>query len=95
MIEDLKTRIQDLAKDSKISLQRIKEEGENQQKVELQASQSKCAGLQQDVEQLQRQLTALVVEHRASELALRKVLGRGALEQEMENLECCCQIWLL
>ncbi|XP_062482065.1 dynein regulatory complex protein 10 isoform X2 [Pezoporus occidentalis] len=72
MIKDLKTRIQDLAKDSKISMQRIKEEGENQQKVELQASQSRCAGLQQDIEQLQRQLTTLVVEHRASELMLRK-----------------------
>ncbi|XP_065548651.1 dynein regulatory complex protein 10 [Lathamus discolor] len=82
-IKDLKTRIQDLAKDSKISLQRIKEEGENQQKVELQASQSRCAGLQQDIEQLQRQLTALVVEHRASELVLRKRKCR--LEMEIWN----------
>ncbi|XP_057266528.1 dynein regulatory complex protein 10 isoform X1 [Pezoporus wallicus] len=83
MIKDLKTRIQDLAKDSKISMQRIKEEGENQQKVELQASQSRCAGLQQDIEQLQRQLTTLVVEHRASELMLRKRKCR--LEMEIWN----------
>ncbi|XP_061226451.1 dynein regulatory complex protein 10 isoform X2 [Neopsephotus bourkii] len=72
VIKDLKTRIEDLTKDSKISMQRIKEEGANQQKVELQASQSRCAGLQQDIEQLQRQLTTLVVKHRASELVLRK-----------------------
>ncbi|KAM9526948.1 dynein regulatory complex protein 10 isoform 2-T2 [Guaruba guarouba] len=72
IIKDLKTRIQDLATDSKVSFQRIKEEGDKQQEVELQASQSRCAGLQQDIEQLQRQLTVLVGEHRASELALRK-----------------------
>ncbi|NXD74252.1 DRC10 protein, partial [Eolophus roseicapillus] len=83
IIKDLKTRIQDLAEDSKISFQKIKEEGEKQQKVELQASQSKCAGLQQDIGQLQRQLTALVVEHRASELALRKRKRR--LEMEIWN----------
>ncbi|XP_005141737.2 dynein regulatory complex protein 10 [Melopsittacus undulatus] len=83
VIKDLKTRIQDLAKDSKISFQKIKEEGENQQKVELQASQNRCAGLQQDIEQLQEQLTALVAEHRVSELALRKRKCR--LEMEIWN----------
>ncbi|XP_061226450.1 dynein regulatory complex protein 10 isoform X1 [Neopsephotus bourkii] len=83
VIKDLKTRIEDLTKDSKISMQRIKEEGANQQKVELQASQSRCAGLQQDIEQLQRQLTTLVVKHRASELVLRKRKCR--LEVEIWN----------
>ncbi|KAM9526947.1 dynein regulatory complex protein 10 isoform 1-T1 [Guaruba guarouba] len=83
IIKDLKTRIQDLATDSKVSFQRIKEEGDKQQEVELQASQSRCAGLQQDIEQLQRQLTVLVGEHRASELALRKRKCR--LEMEIWN----------
>ncbi|NXK74576.1 DRC10 protein, partial [Amazona guildingii] len=83
IIKDLKTRIQDLAKDSKVSFQRIKEEGDKQQKVELRASQSRRAGLQQDIEQLQRQLSVLVVEHRASELALRKRKCR--LEMEIWN----------
>lgn len=83
MIEDLKTSMQDLTKDCKAGIQQIKQEGEKQQKEELQASQARCARLQQDIDQLGAQLSALILEHRASELALRKVNRRRALEQEI------------
>uniref|UniRef100_A0A8C0ICL7 Dynein regulatory complex protein 10 n=1 Tax=Bubo bubo TaxID=30461 RepID=A0A8C0ICL7_BUBBB len=83
VIKDLKTSLQDLAKDCKASIQQVKQEGEKQQKEELQASQAKCAGLQQDIQQLGAQLSALVLEHRASELALRKRKCR--LEMEIVN----------
>uniref|UniRef100_A0A8C8E4D6 Dynein regulatory complex protein 10 n=1 Tax=Otus sunia TaxID=257818 RepID=A0A8C8E4D6_9STRI len=83
VIKDLKTSLQDLAKDFKASIQQIKQEGEKQQKEKLQASQAKCAGLQQDIQQLGAQLSALVLEHRASELALRKRKCR--LEMEIVN----------
>ncbi|NXX63854.1 DRC10 protein, partial [Scopus umbretta] len=71
-IKDLKTSIQDLTKDCKAGIQQIKQEGEKQRKEELQASQARCATLQQDIQQEGAQLNALVLEHRASELALRK-----------------------
>ncbi|XP_074895767.1 dynein regulatory complex protein 10 [Buteo buteo] len=83
VIKDLKTSMQDLAKVSKAGIQQIKQEGEKQQKEELQASQARCAKLQQDVQQLGAQLNALVVEHRASELALRKRKCR--VETEIVN----------
>uniref|UniRef100_A0A8D0F5W2 Dynein regulatory complex protein 10 n=1 Tax=Strix occidentalis caurina TaxID=311401 RepID=A0A8D0F5W2_STROC len=83
VIKDLKTSLQDLAKDCKASIQQVKQEGEKRQKEDLQASQAKCAGLQQDIQQLGAQLSALVLEHRASELALRKRKCR--LEMEIVN----------
>ncbi|XP_009891627.1 PREDICTED: IQ domain-containing protein D [Charadrius vociferus] len=83
VIEDLKTSMQDLTKDCKASIQQIKQEGEKQQKEELKASQARCAGLQQDIDQLGAQLNALVLEHRASELALRKRKCR--MEMEIGN----------
>ncbi|XP_071619225.1 dynein regulatory complex protein 10 isoform X2 [Heliangelus exortis] len=72
VIKDLQTSIQDLPQDSKTIIQQMKEEGEKQQKEELQASQARCAGLQQDIQELGARLNALVLEHRASEMALRK-----------------------
>ncbi|NWY59309.1 DRC10 protein, partial [Chionis minor] len=83
VIEDLKTTMRDLTKDCEAGIQHIKQEGEKQQKEELQASQTRCARLQQDVEQLGAQLSALVLEHRASELALRKRKCR--MEMEIVN----------
>ncbi|XP_029881432.1 dynein regulatory complex protein 10 [Aquila chrysaetos chrysaetos] len=83
VIKDLKTSMQDLAKVCKAGIQQIKQEGEKQQKEELQASQARCARLQQDVQQLGAQLNALVLEHRASELALRKRKCR--VETEIVN----------
>ncbi|NWW96679.1 DRC10 protein, partial [Rhynochetos jubatus] len=83
VIKDLQNSMQDLAKDCKASIQQIKQEGENQRKEELQASQARCARLQQDIQQLGAQLSALVLEHRASELALRKRNCR--LEMEIVN----------
>ncbi|KAM9625713.1 dynein regulatory complex protein 10 isoform 1-T5 [Morphnus guianensis] len=80
VIKDLKTSMQDLAKVCKAGIQQIKQEGEKQQKEELQASQARCARLQQDVQQLGAQLNALVLEHRASELALRKRKCRVEME---------------
>ncbi|NXW48858.1 DRC10 protein, partial [Nyctiprogne leucopyga] len=72
VIKDLKTSIQDLTLDCEAGIQQIKQEGEIQQKDEQQASWDRCARLQQDVQQLGAQLCTLVLEHRASELALRK-----------------------
>ncbi|XP_009460968.1 PREDICTED: IQ domain-containing protein D [Nipponia nippon] len=80
VIKDLKNSMQDLTKDCEASIQQIKQEGEKQQKEELQASQARCARLQQDIQQLGAQLNALVLEHRASELALRKRKCRVEME---------------
>ncbi|XP_005445205.2 dynein regulatory complex protein 10 [Falco cherrug] len=83
VIKDLKTSMQDLSKDCEAGIQQIKQQGEQQQKEELQASQAKCTRLQQDIQRLRTQLSALVLEHRASELALRKRKCR--LEKEIVN----------
>ncbi|NXY51259.1 DRC10 protein, partial [Ceuthmochares aereus] len=83
VIKDLKTSMQDLTKDYKADIQQIKQEGEKQQEAELQASQARCAVLEQDIEGLGAQLKALVLEHRASEVALRKRKCR--LEMEIVN----------
>ncbi|NXE80439.1 DRC10 protein, partial [Cochlearius cochlearius] len=80
VIKDLKTSMQDVTKDCKAGIQQIKQEGKKQQKEELHASQVRCARLQQDVQQLRAQLDALVLEHRASELALRKRKCRAEME---------------
>ncbi|NXX22268.1 DRC10 protein, partial [Podargus strigoides] len=80
VIEDLKTSMQDLTRDCKASIQQIKKEGEKQQKEELQASQARCAKLQQNIRQLGAQLNTLVLEHQASELALRKRKCRAETE---------------
>ncbi|NXO43125.1 DRC10 protein, partial [Locustella ochotensis] len=71
-IENLKTSMEDLAKDYKAELQHITEEGENQQKEDEKASKDRCARMKQDVHLLGIRFSALVVEHRASELVLRK-----------------------
>ncbi|NWX47315.1 DRC10 protein, partial [Steatornis caripensis] len=83
VIQDLKTSMQALTDACKAGAQQIKQEGDKQQKKMLQASQASCARLQEDIEQLRAQLHALVLEHRASELALRKRKGR--LESEIVN----------
>ncbi|KAF1658443.1 Dynein regulatory complex protein 10, partial [Aptenodytes patagonicus] len=80
VIKDLKNGMQDLAADCKAGIQQIKQEGEKQREEELQASQARCARLQQDIQQLGAQLNALVLEHRASELALRKRKCRVEME---------------
>ncbi|NXL07639.1 DRC10 protein, partial [Mesembrinibis cayennensis] len=80
VIKDLKNSMQDLTKDCEAGIRQIKQEGEKQQKEELQASQARCARLQQDIQQLGAQLSALVLEHRASELALRKRKRRAEME---------------
>ncbi|KAK1207164.1 DRC10 protein, partial [Pygoscelis papua] len=83
VIKDLKNSMQDLTTDCKAGIQQIKQEGEKQREEELQASQARCARLQQDIQQLGAQLNALVLEHRASELALRKRKCR--MEMEIMN----------
>ncbi|NWT79389.1 DRC10 protein, partial [Lanius ludovicianus] len=75
-IESLKTSMENLAKECKADIQQITKEGEKQQKEDEKASQDMCARLQQDVLCLRAQFKALVLEHRASELVLRKVKGR-------------------
>ncbi|XP_009975978.1 PREDICTED: IQ domain-containing protein D [Tauraco erythrolophus] len=80
LIKDLKTSMQDLIKDCKASIQQLKQEGQKQREEQLQGSQARCARLQQDIQQLGTQLSALVLEHRASELALRKRKRRAETE---------------
>ncbi|XP_008943885.1 PREDICTED: IQ domain-containing protein D [Merops nubicus] len=80
MIKDLKTSMQDVTKDSKADIQQIKQEGEKQQEEKLEASQARCARLQQDLQQLEAQLSSLVLEHRAAELALQKRKSRVEME---------------
>ncbi|NXH20968.1 DRC10 protein, partial [Bucco capensis] len=80
IIEDLKSSIRDLAKVSEADTQQIKEGEVKQQEEELEASQTRCARLQQDIEQLEAELSALIVEHRAAEAALRKRKCRAEME---------------
>ncbi|XP_048820103.1 dynein regulatory complex protein 10 [Lagopus muta] len=72
MIKDLKNSMEVLDESCKNNILQVKWEGEKQQKEELQASQARCARLQQDIQQLEAQLNKQVLEHRASESALRK-----------------------
>ncbi|NWR79875.1 DRC10 protein, partial [Centropus unirufus] len=83
LIKDLKTSMQVLTEDYKVSIQQMKQEGEKQQEAELQAAQVRCAALEQEIKELGAQFQALVLEHRASELALRKRKCR--LEMEIVN----------
>lgn len=76
MIKDLKNSMEILDECCKDNILQVKWEGEKQQKEELRASQARCARLQQDIQQLEAQFNKLVLEHRASELALRKVNGK-------------------
>ncbi|NXQ11723.1 DRC10 protein, partial [Peucedramus taeniatus] len=71
-IENLKTSMEDLAKNCKADIRLIMKEGEKQQKEDEEASQDRCARLKQDIQHLGTQFNALVLEHRASELVLRK-----------------------
>ncbi|NXP78901.1 DRC10 protein, partial [Ramphastos sulfuratus] len=83
VIKDLKNSMQDLAKDYKAVIQQINQEGHKQHEKELQFSQAKCARLQEDTEQLKAQLSALILEHRASELDLKQRKRR--VETEIVN----------
>ncbi|NWX53415.1 DRC10 protein, partial [Promerops cafer] len=71
-IKNLKSSMEGLAKDCKADIQQIMKEGEKQQKEDEEASQDMCARLKQDIQHLGVQFNALVLEHRASELVLRK-----------------------
>ncbi|NXM45459.1 DRC10 protein, partial [Gymnorhina tibicen] len=82
-IENLKTSMENLAKDCKADIQQITKEGEKQQKEDEKASQDRCARLEQDVLRLIAQFKALVLEHRALELALRK--KKCQTEREIEK----------
>ncbi|NXI12300.1 DRC10 protein, partial [Irena cyanogastra] len=83
MIENLKTSMEDLAKNCKADIQQIMKEGEKQQKEDEEASKDRCARLKQDVQRLGAQFNALVLEHRASELVLRK--EKCKTEKEIQN----------
>ncbi|NXH41874.1 DRC10 protein, partial [Dicaeum eximium] len=72
MIEDLKTSMENLAKSCEADIRQIMKEGEKQQKEDEEASKKRCARLKQDIERLGAQFSALVLEHRAAELVLRK-----------------------
>ncbi|NWZ93076.1 DRC10 protein, partial [Nesospiza acunhae] len=71
-IENLKTAMEDLAKNCKDEIRLIMKEGEKQKKEDEKASQERCARLKEDIQRLGTQFNALVLEHRASELVLRK-----------------------
>ncbi|NXY65451.1 DRC10 protein, partial [Callaeas wilsoni] len=83
IIENLKTSMEDLAKDCKADIQQITKEGEKQQKEDEKASQDRCARLEQDILRLRAQFNALVLENRASELVLRKQKCKA--EREIEK----------
>ncbi|NWV05775.1 DRC10 protein, partial [Ptilonorhynchus violaceus] len=82
-IENLKTSMENLEKECKTDIRQIQREGEKQQKEDEEASQDRCARLQQDVLRLGAQFSALVLEHRASELVLRK--RKCKVEREIES----------
>ncbi|NXP22184.1 DRC10 protein, partial [Scytalopus superciliaris] len=83
IIEDLKVTMEYQAKDCKAEIQQMNQEWQKQQKEEVKASRDRCARLQEDIQQLRAQFSALVQEHRASELVLRKRKCR--VEVEIEN----------
>ncbi|XP_064248565.1 dynein regulatory complex protein 10 isoform X3 [Passer domesticus] len=88
-IEKLKTSMEDLAKNCKADIRLIMEEGEKQQKEDKEASQERCARLKQDIQHLGTQFSALVLEHRASELVLRKTTYeevQAVYKEEKEQL---------
>lgn len=87
--------MEDLAKNCKADIRLIMKEGEKQKKEDEEASQERCARMKQDIQRLGTQFNALVLEHRASELVLRKVKGRRALGQEVKAFFQSCQLWLL
>ncbi|NWW68295.1 DRC10 protein, partial [Ifrita kowaldi] len=82
-IENLKISMENLAQECKADIVQITKEGEKQQKEDKKASQDRCARLEQDVLHLRAQFKALVLEHRASELVLRK--ERCKTERETEK----------
>ncbi|XP_068065321.1 dynein regulatory complex protein 10 isoform X1 [Anomalospiza imberbis] len=82
-IENLKTSMEDLAKKCKADIQLIMKEGEKQKKEDEEASQDRCARLKQDIQCLETQFNALVLQHRASELALRKEKCKAEMEIQM------------
>ncbi|OPJ75171.1 IQ domain-containing protein D [Patagioenas fasciata monilis] len=80
MVQDLKTSMQDLTEDSKANIQQTEQEGKRQQEEELEAFQARSARLEEEAQELEAQVDALIVEHRASELALRKRICRAEME---------------
>ncbi|NXO30667.1 DRC10 protein, partial [Cisticola juncidis] len=82
-IEELKTSMENLAKDCKAEIRHIMEEGEKQQKEDEKASQDRCARLKQDAQLLGARLNALVLEHQASELVLKQEKCKA--EQEIQK----------
>ncbi|XP_062999767.1 dynein regulatory complex protein 10 isoform X1 [Elgaria multicarinata webbii] len=82
-IKELKTHLHNLAKFSESQIQRTRTEAEKQQKGEARGSQAKCTKLQQELQLLRAQLSALIAEDRESELNLRK--KKYKVEMEIEN----------
>ncbi|NWT12156.1 DRC10 protein, partial [Vireo altiloquus] len=82
-IKSLKISMENLDNESKVDIQQITQEGEKQQQEDKKASQERCARLEQDVLRLRAQFKALVLEHRASELVLRK--EKCKTEREIEK----------
>ncbi|NXW81775.1 DRC10 protein, partial [Alopecoenas beccarii] len=80
IVQDLKTSMQDLTEGSKANIQQIEQEGKKQQEEELEAFQARSASLEEEAQELEAQVDALIVEHRASELALRKRICRAEME---------------
>ncbi|XP_031984262.1 dynein regulatory complex protein 10 isoform X1 [Corvus moneduloides] len=81
-IENLKSSMENLTKECKADIQQITKEGQKQQKEDEKASQDMCARLEQDVLRLRAQFKALVLEHQASELVLRKKKCKTERETE-------------
>ncbi|NXS78668.1 DRC10 protein, partial [Erpornis zantholeuca] len=82
-IENLKISMENLDKECKAEIYQITQEGEKQQQEDEKASKDRCARLEHDVLRLKAQFKALVVEHRASELVLKK--EKCKTEREVEK----------
>ncbi|NWQ84616.1 DRC10 protein, partial [Columbina picui] len=80
MVQDLKNSMQDVTEESKANIQQIEQEGKKQQEEELEAFQARSARLEEEAQELEAQAYALLVEHRASEMALRKRICRAEME---------------
>ncbi|KAF2974145.1 hypothetical protein EK904_004830 [Melospiza melodia maxima] len=82
-IENLKTTMEDLAKNCRTEIRLLMKEGGKQKKGDEEASQERCARLKEDIQHLGTQFSALVLKHRASELVLR--MEKCKTEREIQE----------
>nr|XP_060644183.1 dynein regulatory complex protein 10-like [Anolis sagrei ordinatus] len=83
IIKELKNQLHNLANCADSQIQRTRAEAEEQQKEAQQGAHAKCLKLQQELNQLRAQFSALISENQDAEKAIRK--KKFKVEMEIEN----------